>query len=235
MAAVVSCFWEITKENHWMPQFNYVFQGVSGCIAPFWKFCIPILVPLFVFPHHSTSRFHFSFTFSQRSFPFLFLFFFFLFQISHSDLIPCPFCLARPPPFFVPLCSLLYCCLSSPVLWFIPPLLHFFTWAGGRAAGLLWPCVRDSNHRGDVWRRCAIWHSAGWPHPELSKMTCLDSPPVAPSTNWERSIKDGSPHTSTASQVGSSREEGETVGCQMTRGGRSTKGWQLCKMKEENL
>lgn len=235
MAAVVSCFWEITKENHWMPQFNYVFQGVSGCIAPFWKFCIPILVPLFVFPHHSTSRFHFSFTFSQHSFPFLFLFFFFLFQISHSDLIPCPFCLARPPPFFVPLCSLLYCCLSPPVLWFIPPLLHSFTWAGGRAAGLLWPCVRDSNHRGDVWRRCAIWHSAGWPHPELSKTTCLDSPPVAPSTDWERSIKDGSPHTSTASQVGSSGEEGETVGCQMTRGGRSTKGWQLCKMKEENL
>lgn len=235
MAAVVSCFWEITKENHWMPQFNYVFQGVSGCIAPFWKFCIPILVPLFVFPHHSTSRFHFSFTFSQHSFSFLFLFFFFLFQISHSDLIPCPFCLARPPPFFVPLCSLLYCCLSPPVLWFIPPLLHSFTWAGGRAAGLLWPCVRDSNHRGDVWRRCAIWHSAGWPHPELSKTTCLDSPPVAPSTDWERSIKDGSPHTSTASQVGSSGEEGETVGCQMTRGGRSTKGWQLCKMKEENL
>lgn len=235
MAAVVSCFWEITKENHWMPQFNYVFQGVSGCIAPFWKFCIPILVPLFVFPHHSTSRFHFSFTFSQHSFSFLFLFFFFLFQISHSDLIPCPFCLARPPPFFVPLCSLLYCCLSPPVLWFIPPLLHSFTWAGGRAAGLLWPCVRDSNHRGDVWRRCAIWHSAGWPHPELSKTTCLDSPRVAPSTDWERSIKDGSPHTSTASQVGSSGEEGETVGCQMTRGGRSTKGWQLCKMKEENL
>lgn len=195
--------------------------------SPFWSLSLSFpIIPrhAFIFLLLSLST-HFHF-FSS---------FFFLFQISHSDLIPCPFCLARPPPFFVPLCSLLYCCLSPPVLWFIPPLLHSFTWAGGRAAGLLWPCVRDSNHRGDVWRRCAIWHSAGWPHPELSKTTCLDSPRVAPSTDWERSIKDGSPHTSTASQVGSSGEEGETVGCQMTRGGRSTKGWQLCKMKEENL
>lgn len=127
MAAVVSCFWEITKENHWMPQFNYVFQGVSGCIAPFWKFCIPILVPLFVFPHHSTSRFHFSFTFSQHSFPFLFLFFFsyfkFLIQISSPVLsvLPGPLLFLYPCVLFY-IAASLHQCSDSFLLCFT--LLH---------------------------------------------------------------------------------------------------------------
>ncbi|XP_027143724.1 uncharacterized protein LOC113747626 [Larimichthys crocea] len=52
---------------------------------------------------------------------------------------------------------------------------------GGRAAGLLHPCVRDGNHRGDVLMR---------PHPELIRMTCLHAPLVPFSTYWEKSIKD---------------------------------------------
>lgn len=103
-----------------MPQFNYVFQGVSGCIAPFWKFCIPILVPLFVFPHlpYSTSRFHFSFTFSQRSFPFLFLFFFLISNFSFSS-HPLSFLSCLPPSFF---CTLVFSFILPPL--FTSALIH---------------------------------------------------------------------------------------------------------------
>lgn len=69
-------------------------------------------------------------------------------------------------------------------------LCFTLTWTGGRAAGLLHPCVRDGNHRGDV--RCghAVWHSTGRPHPALSRMTCVHAPLVAISKYWGKGIKD---------------------------------------------
>lgn len=111
----------------------------------FWKFCIPIIMLVFVFPlspffvSHafllcflflSTLISSFFFVISNFSFPHLFFS-----VLSVSSLI-------ISPPFFHP-------CVSP--LWFISPLLHYFTWTGGRAAGLLRPCVRGGNHRGDVW------------------------------------------------------------------------------------
>ncbi|GLD53601.1 dynein heavy chain 2, axonemal [Lates japonicus] len=36
----------------------------------------------------------------------------------------------------------------------------------------------------------AVWHSAGRPHPELCRVTCLHAPLVTLSTYWEKSIKD---------------------------------------------
>lgn len=110
MAAVVSCFREITKENHWMPQFNYVFQGVSACMAPFGNFASPLwsCSLSFLSPFY-TSLFYFSLAFFFSQLPF---FSFVSFPVSPFFLCPCLW-FFNPRPlypsvlFYIP-CSLLH-------------------------------------------------------------------------------------------------------------------------------
>lgn len=90
MATVVSCFWEITKENHWMPEFNYVFQGVALCMQhleilhPHYGLLLCLSLVSF-----SASSFHFSCVFSpslKTHFHFLLFPFLFFIQQFSADL-----------------------------------------------------------------------------------------------------------------------------------------------------
>lgn len=165
------------------------------------------------------------------SFPLFFSYFKFLIQISSPVLsvLPGPLLFLYPCVLFY-IAASLHQCSDSFLLCFT--LLH------GQVAEQLayYGHVSETVITEEMFDAAVQFGTVqGDPTQSWARRPVWIAPRVAPSTDWERSIKDGSPHTSTASQVGSSGEEGETVGCQMTRGGRSTKGWQLCKMKEENL
>lgn len=140
-------------------------------IEPFGNFCIPIMISLFVF----SSRLNFScasLSLGSHFFPF-----------SHFPISPLSSLSVLISAFaFIPLIPL-------------PLFFHFsdsvLLWTGGRAAGILHPCVREGNHRGDV--RCghAVWHSTGRPRPTLSRMTCARTrPPVVVSKYWRKGIED---------------------------------------------
>lgn len=107
------------------------------------------MILLFVLPlsPFSISLFYFSFAFflsTHISISSLFL-------VSNFPNFPVFSVLLSPPLHLIPF-SLLFLSLSSPPpLWVISPLLQSLTWTGGRAAGLLRSCVRDGNHRGDIW------------------------------------------------------------------------------------
>lgn len=184
----------------WFPAFERSQKRITEChnLIMYFRVSLHVLRLLEILhPHYDLALCLLPVSLFCFTLPFLMCFRFLSTLISISSLflvsnfsIPrfsfAPFCLV-----FHPFCApFLYLRLSSPPLWFIPPLLHSFTWTGGGAAGLLRPCVRDGNHRGDVWCGGTVWLSAGQPHPVLSRMTCLHAPLVAFSTYWEKSIKD---------------------------------------------
>lgn len=185
----------------WFPAFERSQKRTTEChgLIMYFRMSSHILRLLeFLHPHYgptlclscplSALLFYFSLAlfFSQCSF-----ISFFSFPLSQFF---CPFFLVcdslTPPLPFIPMFSFFFLLLSTLPLWLISPLFHSFTWTGGRAAGVLRPCVRDGNHRGDVWCGRAAWHGAGRPHPKLCRITCLHAPLVALSTYWEQSIKD---------------------------------------------
>lgn len=202
----------------WFPAFERSQKGIAEChnlIMYFWV-SLHVLRLLEIFHSHydlalclspvSLFCFTLSFLFLSLSFQFLPLFLI-------CPFVHCPFChvFNSFTPSLLSLCSLLYLSLPSPLLWFIFPLLHSFPWTGGRAAGLLHPCVRDGNHRGDVW--CGPTQSwSGWP-------VCM--PPWFPSApTGKRASRTTTPlacpATSSASQVGTSVKQEETVHHQTT-------------------
>lgn len=145
----------------WFPAFESSQKGIIEChnLIMHFRVSLNVLSLLEILHSHydlslrlpSFSFFQLNFfcaALSQQSFLLLFSF-----PISWFSFYPPPtlsvLSLIQPLPFIPVLlqyfCSFLCPCSESLLLYF-----SYCMWTGGRAAGLLHPCVRDGNHRGDA-------------------------------------------------------------------------------------